>query len=67
LILWPRPNPQRASERLRANLLRCAPEGYFGQDGVFANGLFTTWFSANIYLISATVDESTPRSLHLRS
>ena len=54
---------RRAPERLRTTLLKAAPEVYFGHDGVFCDGAYTTWLSLNVYLTSASIDERQPRSL----
>ena len=37
-----------------------------GRDGLFSDGDFTTWLSMSIYLTSASIDESPPRSLIFR-
>jgi hypothetical protein len=57
---------KRGPERLRATLLEAAPEVYFGHDGVFCDGIYTTWLSLNVYLTSASIDEREPRSLVFR-
>lgn len=57
---------KRAPERLRATCLEAAPEVYFGHDGVFCDGVYTTWLSINVYLTSASIDEREPRSLVFR-
>jgi hypothetical protein len=36
---------------------------YFGRDGMFSDGIFTTWVGLNIYLTEASIDERQPRSL----
>jgi hypothetical protein len=54
---------RRAPDKLRAQLLKTAPEAYFGHDGLFCDGTYTTWLSLNVYLMSASVDERPPRSL----
>ncbi|MGC2301217.1 MAG: hypothetical protein WA476_20605 [Acidobacteriaceae bacterium] len=50
------------AEKLRAKLLKANPEAYFGRDGIFCDGVFTSWLSGNNNLISATIDERQPRS-----
>jgi hypothetical protein len=52
-----------APARLRAKLLRAAPEVYFGRDGVFCDGAFTTWLTGDIFLTAAAIDERPPHSL----
>ena len=54
-----------SAEKLHARLLAASPEAYFGQDGVFCDGVFTPWLNVSIYLVSAAVDERVPRSLLL--
>jgi hypothetical protein len=54
---------RRAPERMRAQLGKAAPEVYFGHDGLFCDGVYITWLSLNVYLMSAAIDERPPRSL----
>lgn len=54
---------KRAPEKMRAQLQKVDPEVYFGHDGIFCDGVFTTWLSLNVYLMSASIDERPPRSL----
>jgi len=54
---------RRTPDKLRAKLLASAPEVYFGHDGIFCDGAYTTWLSLNVYLMSASIDERPPRSL----
>jgi hypothetical protein len=56
----------RAPERLRTTLQNAAPEAYFGHDGVFCDGIYTTWLTIDNYLLSASIDERQPRSLLFR-
>jgi hypothetical protein len=56
----------RAREKLRAKLLKAAPEVYFGHDGLFCDGVYTNWLTGNVYLTSASVDQRPPRSLLFR-
>jgi hypothetical protein len=55
-------NAKGEPEKLRAALLKAAPEAYFGRDGLYCNGAYTTWL-ADVYLTSASVDQNPPRSL----
>jgi hypothetical protein len=57
---------RRSPEKLRAALFQAAPEVYFGHDGIFCNGVYTTWLSLNVYLLAASIDERQPRSLLFR-
>ena len=52
----------RGADKLRAKLLRAAPEAYFGRDGIFCDGVFTPWLNVSTYLVSAALDERQPRS-----
>ena len=35
--------------RIRNKMRAAAPEAYFGQDGLFCDGVFTTWLTMNVY------------------
>ncbi|HEY1501424.1 MAG TPA: hypothetical protein VGF88_17755 [Acidobacteriaceae bacterium] len=50
------------AEKLRAKLLRAAPEAYLGRDGLFCDGVFLPWINISTYLVSAAIDERQPRS-----
>jgi len=63
MVVWSTRLNQRAPEKLRATLLKAAQEVYFGHDGLFCNGVYTTWLSISIYLTSASIDARPPRSL----
>jgi hypothetical protein len=43
-----------------------APEVYLVHDGVFCDGVFTTWLTLDNYLKAASIDERAPRSLLFR-
>ena len=66
VAVWSPHENQHAAERLRATLLKISPEVYFGHDGVFCDGIFTTWLTTNVYLTAASIDERQPRSLLFR-
>jgi hypothetical protein len=55
-----------APERLRAILLKVAPEAYFGHDGLYCDGVFTTWLGLDVYLKEASIDARPPRSALFR-
>jgi len=57
---------KRSPERLRAALLKATPDAYFGRDGLFCNGVYTTWVGLSVHLTSASVDQNPPRSLCFR-
>jgi hypothetical protein len=38
----------------------------WGHDGVYCDGVFTTWLTLDTYLKAASIDERTPRSLLFR-
>jgi hypothetical protein len=63
LAVYSAQEERRAPERMRAQLMKTVPEVYFGHDGLFCDGVFTTWLSLNVYLMSASIDERPPRSL----
>jgi hypothetical protein len=65
VVLAPREN-RRTAEKMRITLLKVTPEVYFGHDGVFCDGVLTTWLSVNVYLMAASIDERQPRSLLFR-
>jgi hypothetical protein len=66
IVVWSTRDSQRAPEKLRATLLKVTPEVYFGHDGVFCNGAYTTWLGLSVYLTSASIDQRPPRSLAFR-
>jgi uncharacterized membrane protein HdeD (DUF308 family) len=66
IVVWSPHENLRAAERMRTNLLKVTPEVYFGHDGVFCDGVYTTWLTMNVYLTSASIDERQPRSLLFR-
>jgi hypothetical protein len=66
LLLWAELaawDARRAPEKFRAKLRKVAPEAYFGDDGLFCNGVFVTWLDISMYLTSASIDPRPPRSL----
>src|ERR1700722_779479 len=63
LVLLSARDERRAPEKMRAKLIKIAPEVYFGHDGVFCDGVYTTWLGLSVYLLSASMDERQPRSL----
>jgi hypothetical protein len=56
---------RRAPARLRARRLTAPAEAYFGRDGVYCDGVFTTWLGLDTYLTSAGIDRAEPPSLLL--
>jgi hypothetical protein len=52
-----------APYRLRRLLSSAAPEAFFGDAGMFADGVFVEWLSLGTYLIEADLDERVPRCL----
>lgn len=57
---------RHSPDKLRAVLRGAAPEVYFGHDGVYCDGVFTTWLTLDNYLKAASIDERAPRSLLFR-
>jgi hypothetical protein len=66
LVMLSARSDRHSPDRLRAVLRSAAPEVYFGHDGVYCDGAFTTWLTLDTYLKAASVDERAPRSLLLR-
>jgi hypothetical protein len=65
LLLLAQRSDKQAPQRVRTLLLKATPEVYFGQEGLFCDGIFTPWLTSGIYLLAASLDERTPRSLVL--
>jgi hypothetical protein len=63
LVLLASRDSRHIPERLRKTLQKSPKQAYFGHDGVFCDGVFTTWLSMNVYLMSAAIDQREPRSL----
>jgi hypothetical protein len=63
LIVWSSRDSRNIPGRIRKSMQAASPEAYFGHDGVFCDGVFTTWLSMNVCLMSASLDERLPRSL----
>ena len=63
IAVWSIRVNRRAPDARRSTLLKAAPEVYFGRDGVFCDGVYTTWLGLSVYLLSASIDERQPRSL----
>jgi hypothetical protein len=57
---------RHSPDKLRSVLRGAAPEVYFGHDGVYCDGVFTTWLTLDNYLKAASIDERAPRSLLFR-
>jgi len=55
-----------AAGRLRTAMKLGGPEVFFGDEGVFCDGVLMPWISTADWLLEAVVDESVPRSLLLR-
>jgi hypothetical protein len=56
---------KQAPQRVRSLLVNAPPEVYFGQEGLYCDGMFTPWLSSGVYLLRASLDERAPRSLVL--
>jgi hypothetical protein len=66
LVLLSVRSERHSPDKLRAVLRGAAPEVYLGHDGVFCDGVFTTWLTLDNYLKAASIDERAPRSLLFR-
>jgi hypothetical protein len=62
-IEWSRHYGRTAPYRLRRVLSSAAPEAFFGDAGMFADGVFVEWQTIGSYLIDAALDERVPRGL----
>jgi hypothetical protein len=65
IILASQRSDRKRPQRVRAQLAKAAPEVCFGQEGIFADGVFTPWLTSGVYLQGAELDERPPRSLVL--
>jgi hypothetical protein len=52
-----------APAKYRSKLSKTAPEAYFGHDGIYCDGAYTTWLGVDVYLLAASIDGRAPRSL----
>jgi hypothetical protein len=66
LVLLGARSDRHSPDKLRAVLRGAAPEVYFGRDGVYCDGVFTTWLTLDNYLKAASIDARAPRSLLFR-
>lgn len=66
LIVAAQRSDRNRPQRVRAQLMKAPAEVCFGQEGVFADGVFTPWLTSGVYLLGAWLDERPPRSLVLR-
>jgi hypothetical protein len=66
LIMLSARSDRHSPDNLRVVLRNAAPEVYFGHDGVYCDGVFTTWLTLDNYLKAASIDERAPRSLLFR-
>jgi hypothetical protein len=66
LVMLSRRSERHAAANLRTKLRDVAPEVYFGHDGLYCDGVFTTWLGLDIYLQTASIDQRAPRSALFR-
>jgi hypothetical protein len=52
-----------APYRLRRLLSSAAPEAFFGDAGLYSDGVYFEWRTMSAYLVEASLDERSPRSL----
>jgi hypothetical protein len=50
----------RAAVNYRKKLLASAPEAFFAPDGLFVGGEYSAWLGAEIYLLAASIEQTTP-------
>jgi hypothetical protein len=65
IIILGQRGDKSAPQRTFAKLSKVAPEAYFGEEGIFADGEFTPWLTVGVFLLSASMDDREPRSLVL--
>jgi uncharacterized membrane protein HdeD (DUF308 family) len=66
MIALGKKNESGAGGRLRTAMKLGGPEVFFGDEGVFCDGVLMPWISTADWLLEAVVDESAPRNLLLR-
>jgi hypothetical protein len=49
----------------RKKLLAATPEAFFAPDGLFVDGEYCAWLGAEIYLLSASIEQTTPPCVSL--
>ncbi|HEY1805192.1 MAG TPA: hypothetical protein VGG45_12030 [Terracidiphilus sp.] len=50
----------RGAANYRKKLLAAQPEAFFAPDGLFVDGEYSAWLGAEIYLLAASVEQTTP-------
>jgi hypothetical protein len=50
----------RAPASYRKKLLAAEPEAFFAPDGLFVDGEYSAWVSSEIYLLAASIEQTTP-------
>ena len=63
LVMLSARSARHSPDKLRSALRSAASEVFFGHDGVYCDGVFTTWLTLDTYLKAASIDERAPRSL----
>ena len=51
--------------KYRKRLLAATPEAFFAPDGLFVDGEYCSWLGAEIYLLSASIEQDTPRCVSM--
>jgi hypothetical protein len=50
----------REAANYRKKLLAAEPEAFFAPDGLFVGGEYSAWLGAEIYLLAASIEQTTP-------
>jgi hypothetical protein len=57
---------RQTAANYRKKLLAAAPEAYFAQDGLFVDGEYSAWLGAEIYLLAASIEQTTPQCVSMQ-
>jgi len=63
IAAWSMSSQKGDGARIAAKLKAAAPEVYFGEEGLFADGEFLPWVSVGVYLITAAPGKGEPAHL----
>jgi hypothetical protein len=50
----------------RRKLLAASPEAFFAPDGLFVDGEYSAWVGAEIYLLAASIEQTTPHCVSMQ-
>jgi hypothetical protein len=66
IAAWSMRSEKNNGARTDAKLKAAAPEVYFGEEGLFADGVFLPWVSAGVYLVTAAPGQGEPAHLDFK-